>query len=197
MKSNVCILNGSSNDLLQIAQEIEKVADYNKLTRKQIIQLLLLSEELVGIQKGILGFTKGNFYIENAGNEYRLCLHADIYTDVIMQERFVEMSSNHENVATKGIGGKIRYVVNYLMNAKSDVLPDYDLFASQSNGYYNVLSDYDKIWSLGDYKGGVSEGTEIWDEMERSIVVNLADDLIVGAMSNYIDLIALKKFKEL
>ena len=64
MKSNVCILNGSSNDLLQIAQEIEKVADYNKLTRKQIIQLLLLSEELVGIQKGILGFTKGDFYVE-------------------------------------------------------------------------------------------------------------------------------------
>lgn len=64
MKSNVCLLNGSSNDLLQIAQEIEKVADYNKLTRKLIIQLLLLSEELVGIQKGILGFTKGDFYVE-------------------------------------------------------------------------------------------------------------------------------------
>ena len=64
MKSNVCLLNGSSNDLLQIAQEIEKVADYNKLTRKQIIQLLLLAEELVGIQKGILGFTKGDFYVE-------------------------------------------------------------------------------------------------------------------------------------
>ena len=64
MKSNVCLLNGSSNDLLQIAQEIEKVADYNKLTRKQIIQLLLLSEELFGIQKGILGFTKGDFYVE-------------------------------------------------------------------------------------------------------------------------------------
>ena len=64
MKSNVCLLNGSSNDLFQIAQEIEKVADYNKLTRKQIIQLLLLSEELVGIQKGILGFTKGDFYVE-------------------------------------------------------------------------------------------------------------------------------------
>lgn len=64
MKSNVCLLNRSSDDLLQIAQEIEKVADYNKLTRKQIIQLLLLSEELVGIQKGILGFTKGDFYVE-------------------------------------------------------------------------------------------------------------------------------------
>ena len=51
--------------------------------------------------------------------------------------------------------------------------------------------------SLGAYKGGVSEGTEIWDEMERSIVVNLADDLIVGAMSNYIDLIVVKKFIEL
>ena len=34
-------------------------------------------------------------------------------------------------------------------------------------------------------------------EMERSIVVNLADDLIVGAMSNYFDLIAVKKIKEL
>ena len=194
MKSNICILNGKPDELIQISKEIEKVADYNSLGRKQLIQLLLLAEELIGIQKGILGFTKGDFYIENIGREYRLCLHADIYTDVITQERFVEMSTKNENIATKGIRGKIKYVVNYLMNANSDVLPDYDLFVSQSN-YCNCdgIGNYDKIWSLSDYKGGVSEKTEIWDEMERSIVVNIADDLIVGAMSNYIDLIVVKK----
>ena len=133
MKSNICILNGKPDELIQISKEIEKVADYNSLERKQLIQLLLLAEELIGIQKGILGFTKGDFYIENIGREYRLCLHADIYTDVITQERFVEMSTKNENIATKGIRGKIKYVVNYLMNANSDVLPDYDLFVSQSN----------------------------------------------------------------
>ena len=65
MKSNVCILHGAEPDMQSVFDEINKVALYNGLKRKDTLQLMLLSEELIGIQKGILGFTKGNFYIEN------------------------------------------------------------------------------------------------------------------------------------
>lgn len=195
MKSNICKLSGKADDIKDISVEIKKVAAYNGLSHKKVIQLMLLSEELIGIQKGILGFSKGEFYIENEGNEFRLCLHADIFTDVLTQERFVEISSKNENIASKGIKGKIKYVINYLMNANSDVLPDYDLFNSQSNFHcYATPTTYDKVWSLEGYRGGLLEGTEVWDEMERSIVANLADDVIVGATAKYIDLIVVKIF---
>ena len=63
MKSNECILRGRDEDIARALKEVEKTAVYNKLGRKEAIQLRLLAEELMGMQKGILGFTKGVFYV--------------------------------------------------------------------------------------------------------------------------------------
>ena len=195
MKSNVCEVKGKNEDLKIVLNEVEKAAGYNGLERKKILQLQLLSEELIGIQKGILGFVKGEFYMENTGDEYRLCLHAEVHTDILTQERFVQMATNHKNEAAKGVVGKIKYVVNYLLSGDVSNVPDYNLFYESMNASANMMpSAYDVVWSFGTYRDGVSEGTEEWDEMEHSIVANLADDLIVGATANTIDLIAVKKF---
>lgn len=195
MKSNVCEVKGKNEDLKIVLNEVEKAAGYNGLERKKILQLQLLSEELIGIQKGILGFVKGEFYMENTGDEYRLCLHAEVHTDILTQERFVQMATNHKNEAAKGVVGKIKYVVNYLLSGDVSNVPNYNLFYESMNASANMMpSAYDVVWSFGTYRDGVSEGTEEWDEMEHSIVANLADDLIVGATANTIDLIAVKKF---
>lgn len=39
MKSNICILNGKPDELIQISKEIEKVADYNSLVQLAIKQM--------------------------------------------------------------------------------------------------------------------------------------------------------------
>ncbi|MBQ2450850.1 MAG: hypothetical protein II273_04695 [Lachnospiraceae bacterium] len=193
MKSNVCILHGAEPDMQSVFDEINKVALYNGLKRKDTLQLMLLSEELIGIQKGILGFTKGNFYIENKDSVYKICLHADISTDVITQERFVDMSTQNRNEAARGIIGKIKYIANLMINGNTTVLPDYDIFNSQGNSYtYVDCMEYDRKWSLDEYRSSMPRGSAAWDEMERSIVANIADDIIVGATSSYIELTAIK-----
>ncbi len=195
MKSDVCIVKGEKQDLEIVLQEVEKAGNYNGLERKKILQLQLLSEEIIGIQKGILGFVRGEFYMENVDNEYRLCLHADVHTDFLIRERFLEMSTNNKNEATKGVMAKIKYVVNYLLSGDTTTLPDPDLFyAPMYNRPCMVSGTYDNVWSFEAYRSGVSQGTEAWDELEHSIVANLADDLFVGATTDYIDLIAVKKF---
>ena len=195
MKSNVCTLKGNKHELEIVLHEVEKAADYNGLERKKLLQLQLLSEELIGIQKGILGFVEGEFYMENTGDEYRLCLHADVHTDLMTQERFIELATNNKNEAAKGIMGKIKYVVNYLLSGDVATLPDYNLFYTEMHGHpYMAMGNYENMWSLGTYRSGVSQGTEAWDELEHSIVANLADDLIVGVTANYLDLIVVKKF---
>lgn len=195
MKSDVCTVKGEKEDLEIVLREVEKAANYHGLERKKILQLQLLSEELIGIQKGILGFVKGEFYMENVDNEYRLCLHADVHTDLLTQERFLEISTNHKNEATKGVMAKIKYVVNYLLSGDVTTLPDYDLFYAPVHSPSCMPAEkYDNVWSFGIYRSGVSQGTEAWDELEHSIVANLADDLFVGATTDYIDLIAVKKF---
>lgn len=196
MKSNMCALKGIEPDLEKVLDEVKKVASYNGLKRKDMLQLMLLAEELIGIQKGILGFAKGNFYIENTGSTYKLCLRADIQTDIITQDRFVEMSTQNRNEAARGIIGKIKYIANLMVNGNTTVLPDYDIFNSQGNSYTYVDSmEYDRTWSLDGYRSNLPRGSAAWDEMERSIVANIADDIIVGATATYIELTAIKKIR--
>ena len=195
MKSNVCKVKGNDEDLKMVLSEVEKAASYNGLEKKKTLQLMLLAEELIGIQKGILGFVKGDFYVESNDDEYKLCLHADIHTDVITQERFIEMSTNNKNEATKGILGKIKYVANCLASGNVPTTPEQSIFYMPL-GSSNLGTDvtYDNVWSLGNYRSTVEKGTSVWDELEHSIVANIADDLLVGATANYIDLIAVKMF---
>ena len=114
---------------------------------------------------------------------------------LLTQERFVELSTNNENEATKGVLGKIKYVANYLASGCAVDVPIHDCFCTEMNYHCHVInSAYDYAWTLDTYRNNISKDSKEWDEMEYSIVANLADNLIVGASANYIDLIAVKKF---
>ena len=64
MKSNICRIVNGSQDLEAILIESEKVAVYNGLDRKQMLQLRLLCEEMDGILPNIAGAFSGDFWIE-------------------------------------------------------------------------------------------------------------------------------------
>ncbi|MBO5207982.1 MAG: hypothetical protein J6B68_01415 [Lachnospiraceae bacterium] len=196
MKSNVCILKGANPDIEKVLQEVEKVAEYNGLNSKGTIRLRLLAEELIGMQNGILGFVKGEFYIESKKNTYTFYFHADIKTDSVTRERFVDLSTNNRNVAYKGFAGKIRLVADTLMNdSKEGSFDNYDSYrAADSTGIFNSDLEYDKVWALSQYREEVTKNSAEWDELEKSIVANLADELIIGATKEYVDMIAVKKF---
>lgn len=196
MKSNICVLEGKEPNIEKVINEVEMVAVYNQLPRKQSIQLQLLAEEMIGLQKGILGFSKGEFYIENEGSEYRLCLHADIKVDPMTQERFVEMSTEQKNAAYKGFMGKIRLVSDALMNDPTGGAVNYfeNCNACGNMMCINPASEYERMWALSQYRENVEANTTEWDELEKSIVANIADDVIIGARSNYIEMVVVKNF---
>ena len=61
-------------------------------------------------------------------------------------------------------------------------------------GYFgaNAGSPY---WSLKNYRANVKdEDSEEWDELEKSIINNLADDVIVGVKGKQAKIIIEKKF---
>ena len=47
---------------------------------------------------------------------------------------------------------------------------------------------------MNEYKEQVKENTPEWDMLEHSILANLADDVVVAARKNFIDIIVIKKF---
>ena len=197
MKSNKCILSGKRSDIEKALKEVEKFAQYNDLSHKEALQLRLLAEEMLGMQIGVIGFVSGEFYLENQENTCNIYLHTEIDTDKqqAVQEKLVEMSTSGKNAAYTGFMGRIRK----LMDSMS---------SNSAAGYYQVSSsmgdtmvftcpviDYDRIWELSKYKEQVKKKMEQWDELEKSIVASIADELVVGARNNYVDLIAVKKFK--
>ena len=69
-----------------------------------------------------------------------------------------------------------------------------DSSAGDSMAYNYSLIDYDRIWELSRYRRQVRKNMEQWDELEKSVVASIADELIVGARNNCVDMIAVKEF---
>ena len=56
--------------------------------------------------------------------------------------------------------------------------------------------DYSYVWSLEQYKVSVKqdEQPEEWDELEKSIIASVADDVFVGVKGSVADIVIVKKF---
>ena len=52
------------------------------------------------------------------------------------------------------------------------------------------------LWSLEQYRNSVKkeEQAEAWDELEKSVIASVADDVIVGVKGKRADIIVVKKF---
>ena len=61
---------------------------------------------------------------------------------------------------------------------------------------FRDCTDYSSVWSLEQYRSTVrrEEQTAAWDELEKSVIASLADDVIVGVRGKRADIIIVKKF---
>ena len=193
MKTHVHKIKSGTKDLEEILIESEKVARYNALNHKQALQLRLLSEELVNMLPFLVSNYSGEFWIENQGDNYELCVSILVENmDFDTRERLIQLSKNQQNAAASGISGKIRAVFDYMAMGAGDPVISY---AGRYGTSANI--DFSQFWSLQQYLGSVQKdapaGSGEWDEFERSILVKLADDVIVGVKGKNVRVIIQKK----
>ena len=198
MKSNVCKIENGTKDLAAILKESERVAEYNGLTHKQSLQLRLICEEIDGMLPNIIDDFNGDLWIEieNGVCKVNVSLTFKEFTAEKKKE-LVGVATNKKNAAATGIVGKIR-------SAIENVLLDGDNFrsfemASESYGFsteYYDRMDYSHLWTLDRYRSSVSKEkqSEAWDELEKSVIASVADDVIVGVKGRTADIIVVKKF---
>lgn len=198
MKSNVCTLPREANDtasLSDILNESEKVASYCGLDKKSSGRLRLLAEELVGMLPELLSFSSGEFWIDSEGTTFELhtVLTPDENMTYDLREKLLAVSSNGKNEAAKGIMSKIRLAAAFM-------LIDYEENAFINEGFYAAGLDpsqavYSAVWNLDTYRQKAKEKQgEEWDELERSIIANIADDVLVGVQGKRVDIIVKKTF---
>lgn len=197
MISNICKIENGTKDLAAILRESEKVAVYNELTHKQTLQLRLICEEIDGMLPKIVDNFNGDLWIEleNGVCKVNIELRFEKFT-IEKKDSLIGISKNKKNAAATGITGKIR-------SAIEDVLWDEDSARALDGpvSYYCLSDvhdhmDYSYLWSLGEYRSTVKfdEQPEEWDELEKSVIASVADDIIVGVKGKHANIVIVKKF---
>ncbi len=207
METNKIAVNDHGIGRTQVFSELEKFAAYQELTRQETLRLRLLAEEMLGMLGGIVGEYGAYFWME--GERKKVTLHLDAYVelDVEKKKELLTVSSSGRNVAARGLMGRIREMVEDLLLHYDDVsryasdncmtmLPDDD------RGMVTAGMDWtNSRWSLDRYRLAAEahhpadgEPEDDWDELEKSIVAKLADDVQVGIHSDKVELVIKKKF---
>lgn len=206
MKSNVCELNKEVGSLSNILIEVEHFTKVNRLRDKEALRIRLLAEELKGMLPGLVENFHGEFWIENEGHVYELHVEFKVEDMSFAQrDNLIAISKSGKNKAAKGIMGKIRAIAEEMML----VITDPDATFNVPNSYntsnldmaymyidpsLTIDTGYMYAWSLYNYKNNVQKEKvkEKFEELEHSIVANLADDILVGVKGKNVEIVIKK-----
>ena len=197
MKSNVCKIEKGLNGLEAILKESERVAEYNGFTHKQTLQLRLICEEIDGMLPNLIGDFEGDLWIEYDKGVCKVNVSIKIPEfNLDKKEELIAIAKNKKNAAAVGIVGKIRSVIeNFFLDEEPVATFDASFGAFYEIGYTGYV-DYSCLWTLEQYRSTVNQEaqTEAWDELEKSVIASVADDVIVGVKGKQANIVIVKKF---
>ena len=198
MRSNVCTIEKGTRDLAEILKESERVAEYNRLSHKQALQLRLLCEEIDGMLPNLIDDFDGELWIDFDDGVCKVTVSIRIpefNTD--KKEGLIGIAKNKKNAAAVGIVGKIRdSIENFFMDEdRMEALALSTNSVGLGTGYSDGV-DYAYLWRLEEYRKSVKkeEQAEAWDELEKSVIASVADDVIVGVKGKQANITIIKKF---
>ncbi len=175
-----------------IFDKIDSVTRHSPLQERDKNVLRLLGEEMFGMAEHLVKGEDDKFWIEYEGNSFELHLSVEAKVSPEQKKEFISISTKKENTAAKGLKGKIRNMFeDFLYLPEGATLPPetYGVFIGEHYDYYNM-------WSMSAYmqQAPVEHQKEDYDGLEKSILINMADDIIIGATGKRVDMIVKKKF---
>ena len=197
MKSDILKLGSEIGLLANILAETEKAAAYCGLDAKQTGRLRLLAEELCEMLPELLSFSTGEFWVESEGKNFEL--HTTLVPkealSLELREKLLDISSSGKNAAAVGIIAKIRIAAEFLLIDYSKASEDEPILPSFFYDGKIGQTYFESAWSLKEYRKKTNEiKGEKWDELERSIIANIADEVLVGIQGSKVEVIVKKTF---
>lgn len=192
MKTDVITVTNADDQIEKALILAEKTAAYKELSHKDALTLRLLTEEMMSMLRSITGDIEGKFWIEDEDKNFQLVLEAESDLSYDQRIKLVAASTSGKNEAAKGIMGKIRAFFE-----PEEGFPIYIEPVWETPGGL----DSDLSWSLGLYREQIMESMkdkregaeEAWDELEKSVVSKLADDVKVSIRNYTVKLMIFKK----
>ena len=191
MKSTIIKISNDKDNLNKVFLETQKTAKYAELDAKQTIRTRLIAEEFIGMLKELSQDFDGEFWIENNDLSFEFIAQLLINENMDKQtkRKFIDVSTSKKNAAANSIMGKIRDVVENMLYPENAVYSS--SFISYQLETAVLLNDQ---WTLTRYKDAQRDKEEPWDELEKSIIANLADDVIVSVKGNKVEIVIKKDF---
>ncbi len=192
MKTDVIVVSSRGSKMDAALAQTEKVAVYKGLSHKNALHLRLLAEEMMSMMGSIAGEVEGKFWIEDEDDTYQLHLQVKTDMDATQRKQLVSAASSGQNEAHKGIMGKLRA----FFETDDDLPVFYDAGISPTG---DVIGE--TAWSMRAYREEIErylhekrKGAEdAWDELEKSVVAHVADDVKVSIKGRTVEMTIIKK----
>ena len=192
MKTDILMISSDGTNMDSALAQVDKVAAYKGLSSKNALYLRLLAEETMAMMRAITGSVNGEFWMEDEDQLYTLHLKVSTLMDENAREQLLAASTSGKNEATRGFMGKIRSFFE-----PSSSVPMFS--AGLGGGSPQMYNSY--AWSMEDYKDQLRQyreqnqngAKEAWDELEKSVVGHLADDVKVSIRGRTVEMTIVKK----
>ena len=200
MRTDVIEVTSTGTQMEIALSQVDKVAAYKGLTGKNALHLRLLAEEMLGMMRSITGETKGAFWIEDdEEGTYQLHLQVKTRMDSEKRDSLLAASSTGKNESAKGLMGRLRDFFD--RGADEDVAAAHSSLLMPGVLEQSSLPTLDWEWSMTRYENALNAqmknndaaAREAWDELEKSVVAHVADDVRVAIRGRQVEMIIVKK----
>ena len=206
MISDKFMVNSDAGRMAAARYATENFAWQAKLNKRDTLRLDLLVEETLGMVKAMLEDFYGQLWFVVEGGICEIHFEATSDMNSGKKRELLSVSTSGTNAAAKGFMSRIGEMIT---GALYNVGQTLDAYGQETIRYGVVHMPVDMslntgvvpIWTLQNYRTDLEKarGTDDYaeaalDDLEKSIVARLADDIVVGVKGDRVDLIITKAF---
>lgn len=210
MKTEQIFISSKDIRYEEVMKMTEDFTSKLKLSAKEALRIRLLVEETLGMVTVMTDEFIAYINLESGNGQAKIILDVKTEMDADKKMELLSVSRSGKNSAVKGFMGKIGEIIeNGMLNFTtianlqdrygSVVVPYADM--GVESGVENAM-DAAFVWSLNQYKNSLADDAnadnqygEAWDELEKSIVAKIADDVIVGVKKDRATLTIVKNIE--
>lgn len=199
MKSDIIHVTNTGEGTEEALAQADACAVFKSLSKKDALHLRLLTEEMMSLVRALTGEKEADFWIEEENGNFRLNLKTLTIMNSKMREQLLKSSTSGKNTAAKGLLGKLRDLLERSMEPADDTLTNYYpggwMYAGTDPSTISMASA--DVWSFNQYRESVkknSDALEEWDELEKSILAKIADEICVNIKNDMVLITIYKKF---
>ncbi|MDR0948191.1 MAG: hypothetical protein LBM69_01580 [Lachnospiraceae bacterium] len=195
MVSDVWKFSDAKPSLGEITGNVEKTGIFCNLSEKNARLLCLLCEETISLVRGVLPHFNGEIWMENNAKLFGIKFRIQARMKPDEKDALLDMVGGNNSAYGSGVFGKIARVLAERAIAANDTIHSADFSTGMNYASYGMMP-MDYTWEMSTYIPQYREEKHTIqdDGLEKSIIVNLADDCQIGVKSNAVEITITKDF---